>query len=134
MDPLSRVTRPLRLKHYFKDILLTPGLICSGLMCKSDEAKAVFVEAGGLTALLRVARASKSLKVTAAVCTALLNLSSYVPIQVGKINGLNGFRTILCWPACKYDLGFHHHGMTVNLGISSLFYPTGSDSVIRPFC
>ena len=52
-------------------------------MCKGDEAKAIFVEAGGLMALLRVVRAAKKpLKVIAASCTALLNLSSYIPIQV----------------------------------------------------
>ena len=89
--------------------------VLAGLLCKGDEAKAVFLEEGGLPALLQaspepclppppfatawhsfcqsdthlcandlgsqVAGSPKVIRVLSAACTALLNLSSYVPIQ-----------------------------------------------------
>ncbi len=56
----------------------------SGLLCKGDLAKAIFLTAGGLPALIMVAGApKKSLRALAPTCTALLNLSSYIPVQVG---------------------------------------------------
>ncbi len=66
--------------------LIRDGLFTysSGLLCKGEEAKQVFLEVGGLEALLQVASSANDLKVLVPVCNSLLNLSSYVPIQVGK--------------------------------------------------
>ncbi|GIL46226.1 hypothetical protein Vafri_3260, partial [Volvox africanus] len=55
----------------------------AGLLCEGDSAKSIFLAAGGMGALLAVAsRPLVQPGVLAAVCTALLNLSSYVPSQI----------------------------------------------------
>jgi hypothetical protein len=54
-------------------------LLCVG----GDSSKAAFISAGGLPLLLRLARRKDArLQLIAATCNALLNLSSYPPIQV----------------------------------------------------
>ncbi|GFH06878.1 uncharacterized protein HaLaN_01593, partial [Haematococcus lacustris] len=55
----------------------------AALLCRGDLAKQMLVEEAGLPALLLVAgNALTQLRVLAAVCNALLNLSSYIPVMV----------------------------------------------------
>ncbi len=55
----------------------------AGLLYKGEAAKEAFVAAGGPEALLEVLGAPGTpLEVLAPVCTTLLNLSSYLPVQV----------------------------------------------------
>lgn len=80
--------------------------VFAGLMCEGDAAKQLFMREGGLDALLSVAARPFILpRVLAAVCTALLNLSSCVPAQAAiarrcmrlllhinsQYSGLNGY-------------------------------------------
>ena len=53
------------------------------LSYQGDEAKDIFIQSGGLEALVHVMRKEPvgPTRVLAPVCTALLNLSSYVPVQ-----------------------------------------------------
>ena len=54
------------------------------LLCKGDLAKSLFVDAGGMHGLLAVAgKTSLPVDVLAATSNSLLNLSSYIPVQVG---------------------------------------------------